>query len=187
MKPEVKVASVDGSVSQIGESQDTIRIHLTLSFENVGKSKTVEPVLYTAFVDWSIRDDALVVSPVDFTESPHFGLPPGQRDRFEIDKYLNSEVFARLVNAAGGIYCVVLYRWRSDNLAYLGRTFGNNVLLFMKPGIKGEVMKFDTRMVRQIYTTDWFRTERPQERWAKLMQLLSLKEIIYGDRYPEVP
>ncbi len=187
MKPEVKVVSVNGAVSQTGTSPEAIRIHLVFAFENVGKSKTAEAALYSAFVDWSIQDKTLVVGPIDFTESPHFSLSPGQGDRFEIDKYLEPDVFARLVDAAGGIYCVVLYRWRSDNLAYLGRTFGNNVLLFMKPGIRSQVMTFDTRMVKQIYTTDWFRPERPQDQWAELMRLLSLKEIIYGDRYPEIP
>jgi len=183
MKPEILISSSDATLLSHPTQDESLKVHFIFSLKNVGKSKTRRGMLYTAFVNWSGGNNAIVVSSQDFIESPLFDLTADEHATFEVDKYIRAEEFVKLVNASGGIYCAVLCRWQGDNLVYWQRTFENNVLLFMKPGMDNAKMKFNMQMVRQVYSTDWLQPERPQDRWAHLLKLLSVKEIIYGDRF----
>src|SRR3989338_4858316 len=90
-RPEIRVLRVDGRVTQHSTDSETLKIHLAFLFENVGRSKTSKSVLHTAFIDWTVKDKTVVISPSDFTESPVFDLSAGQRDTFEVDKYVKAE------------------------------------------------------------------------------------------------
>lgn len=169
MKPEIVVSSVAASLSGHPTQDENLKVHFIFSFRNVGKSKTYNGRLYTAFVNWSGRRNAIVVSPDDFIESPLFDLTADQYAPFEVDKYIRAEELVKLVNAGGGIYYAVLCRWQGDNWVYCQRTFENNILLFMKPGMDNAKMKFNMQVVRQMYSTDWLQPERPQDRWAHLL------------------
>lgn len=185
MKPEISISSIEAECVEFAAADTLTRIHFSFGFKNVGKSKIVQPRLYTLFLNWGGGSSSLEGSFLDFTVSETFELAAGQPGDFEVDKVIPTDDFVRLVNAADGLWFVAVCECKSDNLVFWGRTFHNSELLFLKPGLAEGRMKFAIKLIKQRYSTDWFSKERPDPVIFELIAPLSVEELIFGDRVPK--
>jgi len=180
MRPEINIVKVDAEYSRETKDNNT-RINLSFDIKNDGKSKTKELVIYSTFLNWTVDKSGVKVAPYDFTYTDVPDLIEGKENVFALYKDINSDVFVEYINMADGLYLLVILRWQSDNIAFLGRTFENHALLFLKPGMRDNKMIFDVRVVEQKYLTKWFLKKSDKPDVMQTIKDLSASRLLYGD------
>jgi hypothetical protein len=180
MKPAIDLEEVNASYSRTTK-RDDMRINCSFMIENKGKSKTKNLKLYSCFLKWDIDKTNVTVSPYDFTYTDIADIVGGDLAESNIYKDIDEDTFINYTNLAQGLYMLVILRWQSDNICYLGRTFENYILLFFLPAIRDDKMVFQVREVEQKNITCWFVDDLTKPDISEITKELDAKRLIYGD------
>lgn len=180
MYPEIKIKDIEARYAR-AIKKDDMRIEFSFKIQNNGRSKTTHTKLFSAFPKWTIKQSGVFVTPDDFVYSDISDLAEGQETTFLTYKDVNTENFIQYTNMANGIYLIVVLRWQSDNLIFLGRTFENHILFFLMPGMKDNKMVFQCRQIEQRHFTHWFMKQSNRPDIFKTVVGLGATRLLYGD------
>jgi len=180
MRPEINVPDIKAQYAR-STREDNMRIEFSFQIKNNGKSRTKSLKLYSAFPKWAINQKGVTVAPHDFVYSDVADLLENQETNFSTYKDINPDDFIQYSNMAQGIYLVVVLRWQGDNLVFLGRTFENHKLFFLRPGMKDNKMVFQVQQIEQKNFTYWFMKDSDRPNIFKVVEGLGATKLLYGD------
>ncbi len=180
MRPEIEVRGLEAQYTR-STREDNMRIEFSFKIKNAGESKTKNLKLYSVFPKWGINQQGVTVMPYDSVYSDVADLRGNEETSFVTYKDINKDDFIQYSNMAQGIYLVAVLRWQSDNLVYLGRTFENHILFFLRPGMKDNKMVFQAQQIEQKNFTRWFIKEVDKPDVFKVVEGLGAAKLLYGD------